>query len=60
MFVMGVNQNTYTKDMTVRIQRFLHHQLPGSDLAKVLNESLRHRRRPDDHRSLYHRHSEDC
>ena len=31
MFVMGVNQDTYTKDMNVRFQRFLHHQLPGSD-----------------------------
>ena len=30
MFVCGVNLDKYTKDMTVRLQRFLHHQLPCS------------------------------
>ena len=29
MFVMGVNQDKYTTDMDVRLQRLLHHQLPG-------------------------------
>ncbi len=58
MFVMGVNQDTYTPGYAVRLQRQLHHQLPGPHRQGAARQ-LRHRRRPDDHRALHHRHPED-
>ena len=58
MFVMGVNQDTYTSDMT-----FVSNASCTTNclapIAKVLHDQLRHCRRPDDHRSLHHRHPED-
>ena len=58
MFVCGVNFDKYTKDMNVRLQRFLHHELPGPD-RQGPERQVRHHRRPHDHRSLHHRYPED-
>ena len=58
MFVMGVNHNTYDSSMQFRLQRLLHHQLPGSHRQGAARQ-LGHHRRPDDHRPLHHRHPED-
>ena len=41
-----------------RLQRLLHHQLPGPH-CQGAERQLRHHRRSDDHRSLHHRHPED-
>ncbi len=49
MFVMGVNDDSYNGE-TVRLQRFLHHQLPGPDCQGV-ERQFRYQTRTDDHRS---------
>ena len=42
----------------LRVQRFLHHQLPGPH-RQGAERQLRHQGRPDDHRALCHRYPED-
>ncbi len=58
--VMGVNEGKYDRETAPRhFQRLLHDQLPGADRARAAEGRLRHRRRPDDHHPLLHRHAED-
>ena len=42
----------------LRVQRFLHHQLPGS-YRQGSERQVGHQGRPDDHRSLCYRYPED-
>ena len=41
-----------------RLQRFVHHQLPGAD-RQGAQRQVGHQARPDDHRARRHRHAED-
>ena len=52
--VYGVNHKTLTKDMTVDLQRLLHHQLPGADGQGAARE-VRHRARLHGDHPLLHR-----
>ncbi len=58
MFVCGVNLDILHQRHELRLQRLLHHQLPGPH-RQGPERQLGHHRWPDDHRALRHRHPED-